>query len=179
MGIAIRRDSARVLVVGIRARPVNADAREIEKKGALGSFLLSSFLSVPYSRARRDLLDRDTTGHDRSKVCDAAEGTRGTREKGGEKKSAGTRPSGRATMRLMNPARLITVVSHERILVSRSCSLFDRCLDRKLFIRPKLDTWRHRVDNDDDDDDDNEDGDSATPIIMANERDGMASVCPP
>jgi len=63
---AVRRDS---VVVGIRARPVSADAREIEKKSALGSFLLSPFLCVPYSRVRRDLLDRDTTGHgDRSKV---------------------------------------------------------------------------------------------------------------
>jgi len=65
---ASRRRRLVVVVVGIRARPVNADAREIEKKSALGSFLLSSFLSVPYSRVRRDLLDRDTTGHDRSKV---------------------------------------------------------------------------------------------------------------
>ena len=31
-------------------------------------------------------------------------------------------------------------------------------------------------DNDDDDDDDNEDGDSAMPIIMANERGDMAPV---
>jgi len=98
---------------------------------------------------------------------------REARERNEERKRAPGLAPPDATMRLMNPARLITVVSHDRILVSRSCSLFDRCFDRKLFIRPKLDTWRYG------DDDDNEDGDSATPIIMANERDGMASVCPP